>query len=113
MVEINFLLISWMLGIFGILMCIFGSFVFVKGIINMKISSKTFQALVFMGITAVLVVVDFLVVFFCWLKKIETTNNIWMLFSVTYIILVITWIFGIYSLLRVITGEDVEEVDER
>ncbi len=101
-----------MLGIFGILMCIFGSFIFVKGIINMKISSKTFQALVFMGITAVLVVVNFLTVIFCGLNKIETTNNTWMLFSITYIILSISWTFGTYKLLRVISGEDVGEIEE-
>ncbi len=99
---VEFLTISWIIGIIGIIIGIIDTNLFFKGIHILKASYETKKTLIFLGVTIICVYSLLLTIIILGFLKVETTNKLWIIFPLLCIPAGICWTIGTYKLLDLV-----------
>ena len=99
---VEFLTISWGIGIVGSFLAIIGLVFFAKGLLILKTDSQTKKGIIYMFTTATIVFISASIVIIFGMLKINMTNKFWYSFPILDIMMGITWFIGGYKLLQVV-----------
>lgn len=106
---VDFLTISWYIGLVGTILGIPTTIIFIKTLIQAKIDTHTKKSLSWMLVTSICVISYTTMIIIFGIIKLEPSNMLWIIFPLVYIVVALSWFKGTHKLLEIVGGSDIKD----